>query len=107
MLYIFWQFINPDCDVVEDFKSQICNVITNYDSYCINCENNIPHELNPDITLSEVENVLRNLNNSKSPGIDGLSYEMLKNSRLVIAMHLWDLFNAILTTSMHPLYKRN
>ena len=51
----FDNLLNIDHDVVEDVKSQICDVIINHDSYCINCKNNIPNEFNADITLSEVE----------------------------------------------------
>ena len=41
-------------------------------------------ELNADITLSEVEDVLKNLKNNKSPGIDGLiSYHYM-------AVRFWD-----------------
>jgi len=49
---LFDNLLNNDQEVDEHFKSQICGVITNQDSFCINCENNIPHELNADITLS-------------------------------------------------------
>ena len=35
------------------------DVITNRDSYRVNCQNNIPVELNADITLSEVEDVVK------------------------------------------------
>ena len=89
-------------NVEEDFKLEICAVITNNDSYCINCEINSPHELNLDITLSESEDVLKNLNNNKSPGIHGLPYEILKNNRHIINRLLCDLFNAIIPTGMHP-----
>ena len=67
----FGNLFNNDRDGDEDFKSQICDVITNYDFYCINCENNIPHQTNVDITLSSVEDVLTSLENNKSPGVDG------------------------------------
>ena len=56
----FDKLLNNDRDV-DDFKSQICDVITSGDSYCINCENNIPHTLNADIMSSEVKEVLKNL----------------------------------------------
>ena len=54
----FDKLLNNDRDV-DDFKSQICDVITSGDSYCINCKNNIPNEFNADITLSEVEDVVK------------------------------------------------
>ena len=73
---------NPDLH--EYFKSQISDGITNHDSSCIHCENNIPHEFNADIMLSEVEDVLKNVK-KKSPGIDRLPYAILKNIRHVIA----------------------
>ena len=47
--YVYFDsLLNNDRDVGEDFKSQICDVITNHDSYCINCEISIIHELNAD-----------------------------------------------------------
>jgi hypothetical protein len=97
----FDKLLNNDRDV-DDFKSQICDVITSGDSYCINWVNNIPHKLNADITLSKVEDMLKNSNNLKSPYIDGLSYKSLKNSRHVLSSHLCNLFNAIHITRMYP-----
>jgi len=98
----FDNLLNNDRYVDEAFKSLICNVIINHDSYCINCENNILHELNLDITLSEFEDILKNLKNHMFPGIVGLPDENLKNNKYVIPRHLCDLFNAIRITSMYP-----
>lgn len=59
--------------------------------------------MNADITLSQVEDVLKNLNKKhKSPAIDRLPYEILKNGRLAIARHLCDLFNGIPVTGIYP-----
>ena len=94
--------LNCDQDNDEDFKSQIYDIVRNDDSYFKNCGNNFPRELNYEITISEVENMCKDLNNNKSPGIGGLPYEFLKNSRHVITRRLSDLFNAIPTTGMYP-----
>ena len=96
----FDNLLNNIRDVDEDFKAEICNTIINHDLQCAECDEGNPHELNTDITLSEVENVLNNLENNKSP--DGLPYEILKHSSNVIAVYLCDLFNAILSTGIYP-----
>ena len=40
--------------------------------------------------------------NNESPGIDGLSYELLKNTSHILSRYLCGLFNSILTNVMYP-----
>ena len=69
------------------------------------CRNNssVPEDfVNKDISLHEVEVAIDELNVQKSPGIDGVSNDILKNSKLVIAPMLCHLFNKVLEVGVYP-----
>ena len=46
----------------------------------VQCEENQPDILNHNIQLNEVESVLADLSNNKSPGLDGITYEFIKHA---------------------------
>ena len=54
------------------------------------------------ITQEEITEVIRNLPNNKSPGIDGLSYEFYKLTEETIVPVLEKLFNRILDLGILP-----
>ena len=54
------------------------------------------------ITQEEITEIIRNLPNNKSPGIDGLTYEFYKLTEETIAPVLEKLFNRILDSGILP-----
>lgn len=62
-----------------------------------------PRELNNPITSDEILNVrYREIAHHKSPGMDGIPYEMYKKSFHIIGPGISNLFNAILDTAQFP-----
>lgn len=54
------------------------------------------------VTDTEVKNVIRNMNNGKAPGPDGIVTELIKASSAVITPHLVKLYNHVLNTGVFP-----
>ena len=52
-----------------------------------------------DISLGEVEETIKEAKNNKSPGLDGISYELYKKCKGTLAPILVDVFNAQLKES--------
>jgi hypothetical protein len=66
------------------------------------CLSNEPNLLNAPITLDEIAQVINNLPNNKSPGVDGLVYEMYKHASHILLQPLCILFNTILCSGQYP-----
>ena len=50
------------------------------DRHCLACDNNSPEVLNMQIIHEEIDKVISNTYNRKSPGPDGCVVELFKNS---------------------------
>ena len=59
--------------------------------------------LNSDISITEVESSVKQLRDGKSPGLDGISNELIKNASVVIVPLLCQLFNKILQSGNFPI----
>ena len=82
--------------IVEDFMFQ-------HDRTCELCENNDTlDELNCDITLEETEDAISDLANGKSPGLDGVTNNIIKSASALIAPILCKLFNKVLESKYFP-----
>lgn len=55
------------------------------------------------ITEAEIEKSARDLKTGKSPGIDAILPELLKNGLPQLKNHMLELFNTIFTSSTYPL----
>ena len=90
----------------QGFHAHVDEYLSEYDNDCNECRNNsrcVPEDfVNTDISLQEVEVAIDELNVQKSPGIDGVSNDILKNSKLVIAPMLCHLFNKVLEVGVYP-----
>ena len=75
----FNNLLNSEPNVDNAFKQHICEVIRDHDGLCDSCDEDNPTELNDAIIVAEVEDVLKTLDDNKSPGIDGLPHEVLKH----------------------------
>ena len=64
---------------------------------------NVEHELNKNITYSEVVDAIRNLNNGKSSGTDRILPEMLKKGGQPVVNYLLQLYNVIYNSRRFPL----
>lgn len=58
--------------------------------------------LNSPITCGEIEKCIRNLKNSKSPGLDNILNEYIKNTKLLMLPLYVKLFNAVLDSGIIP-----
>ena len=86
----------------EQFKNEVNGNLNTHDTEYIICENSRTGLLNGQITVAEIDNVIQNLPNNKSAGIDGLLYEMFKASSDIIKPLLLALFNKILNIGIYP-----
>ena len=77
-------------------------LLLHMDADCLQCEENQPDILNQNIQLNEVESVLADLSNNKSPGLDGITYEFIKNAPNRIISAICSLYNLILHTGDFP-----
>ena len=68
-----------------------------------NFDTSFEHELDYDITLSEVIDAASHLKRGKAPGSDGIRTEMLKEGIHVLGPILTKIFNCIFKTSKSPL----
>ena len=100
----FTSLLNQTDDINTDnnFKEAVENFITHHDTGCESCVTNDPQELNDNITLSEIESVIKVLPTGKQPGTDGLAYEFFKYSFDIIGTYICSLFNAVLLTGIFP-----
>jgi hypothetical protein len=89
----FRNLLNQTPDILPEFRQEICDVIANHDASCNACDNNEPSLLNNDITIDEILHVIHGLPQNKSPGCDGLPYEILKCSSHGLVIHWCALFN--------------
>ena len=73
----------------QGFHAHVDEYLAEHDNDCNECRNNsrrVPEDIvNKDISLQKVEVAIDELNVQKSPGIDGVSNYILKNSKLVIS----------------------
>jgi len=78
--------------------------MSSHDLHCQECTqtNNEDDVINKDFTMPEIESVLVNLQRTKSPGIDGISNDILINSKIIIVPLLCDLFNTMLRSGEFP-----
>ena len=60
------------------------------------------NDLNKEISILEIENVINNLSNGKSAGIDGIGAEFYKHTITDILPIFHKLFNNILITGVFP-----
>ena len=58
--------------------------------------------LNSPVTCGEIERYIRNLKNSKSPGLDNILNEYVKNTKFLMLPLYVKLFNAVLDSGIIP-----
>ena len=76
-----------NCDFDENFKEMVDKAVSDIEGKGVSTENNISKEeencdeyLNYDISIDEVETVLQQLKNNKSPGPDNVFTELLRHA---------------------------
>jgi hypothetical protein len=81
----------------DQFNDIVTDTLYIHDSECNMCLSN-----EPNLTLDEIAQVINNLPNNKSPGVDGLVYEMYKHASHILLQPLCILFNTILCSGQYP-----
>jgi len=107
----FNELLNSRGNVDENFEKDIKEYMEWHDGNCDRCtsqvrgenENVLDNVLDSEITTMEIENALQTLCNRKSPGLDGITNEILKNASVVMVPLLCKLFNKILDTGCFPI----
>ena len=51
------------------------------------------HSIDPLITINDLENALKNLNNNAAPGFDGITNKVIKNLPEIVLQRILNLFN--------------
>ena len=72
-----------------------------HDDTCVDCKEGGDSDVDRDISMNEVEEVVRNLVD-KSPGIDGIGNECIKKAGHITIPLLCELFNKVLETGIFP-----
>ena len=100
----FYVLLNTERDLNESHTEKINGYMSSHDLHCQECTqtNNEDDVINKDFTMPEIESVLVNLQRTKSPGIDGISNDILINSKIIIVPLLCDLFNTMLRSGEFP-----
>jgi hypothetical protein len=90
----------------DEFSENVSDFLFLHDSECDICSNedaSIGGEmLNRDISMAEISDVINHLPNGKSPGVDGILYEMIKTGSDTLMRYMHMLFNSILRTGQFP-----
>ncbi|MEW8152430.1 MAG: reverse transcriptase family protein [Candidatus Thiodiazotropha endolucinida] len=95
----------PDISTFYEYFKEVNSSEYNQeeDSEIINdCNLDDNEYLNASFTVAEIEKCIKNLKNSKSPGIDNILNEYIKNSKAVLLPFYVQLFNSILDTGIIP-----
>ena len=98
----FKQLLNTEVEVDPQYDNEVNMYRSNHDINCINCDMNIPFDLNCNFTLEEIICFVKKLPNRKACGIEGICNEILKAGINILAPHLQMLFNKILETGEYP-----
>ena len=90
-----------------DFEIQIRDYMAWHDNHCEECigvseGSDTDDELNRQFTVGEVEVALNELVKGKSPGMDGITNDIMKNASTAIVPLLCKLYNAILDSGQFP-----
>ncbi len=101
--HYFSTLLNEKHIMDPDFESLVNEYVRNHDETCIECKqgSNLD-EVNKSITLTEVENAIKETVSKKAPGCDGITNEILKQCQIVIVPILCEIFNRILQTGVYP-----
>ena len=100
----FESLLNCKNPIEHDFEQDVIDYMSWHDSNCNNCVTQADSEsdLNKEISIVEIDVALDELHKSKSPGLDGVTNEILKNASIVVAPLLCKLFNAVLDSGFFP-----
>ena len=90
------------CDTLPENK-ELLSILDDHDKFdCVNCELCEPLELNCVISDEEIYKCLSDMKSSKSPGIDGISINIIKDIKHILVPILTVIFNQILDTGIFP-----
>jgi hypothetical protein len=100
----FCTLLNVSNITDEEHKTRVQEFITWHNENCMECNNKEGSAvgLNRNIMLEEVESVISKLENKKSPGLDGITNECIKNCKVFLVPLLCQLFNKVLETGIYP-----
>jgi hypothetical protein len=98
----FSELLNSSNILDEEHSQSVKAYMTWHDTNCEECKLEDEGALNANITLDEVENAIKLLPNKKSPGIDGIINEIIKQSQMILAPLLCRLYNVVLSTGVYP-----
>ena len=102
----FEELLNIQSVTDEEFDIQVNDYISWHDRNCKDCMKDSDEcdndELNENISMNEIELAVNELSNGKATGLDGLSNEIIKNSKLIVVPYLYKLFNKMLEHKFFP-----
>ena len=98
----FRDLFTSNNDGNEHFNEEVDDFLLIHDDNCVLCENCDDEILDVPISKEEIMAVINDLPNGKSPGADGVLYEMIRNGAVHIIDYIHTLFNKILETSIFP-----
>ena len=101
----FCELLNIATAIDDEFAHNVEMFMAWHGENCEECNNDLfdsNDTINKDITLVEVEKAIDSLDRKKPPVIDGITNDILKNTKLVIVPMLCSLFNKILEDASYP-----
>jgi len=90
--------LNRDTNLANNFSLHVNNENNIRDVLCDDCDKNEPYIFNHDISEDKIRMVITNLARVKSPGIDGIVYELYMHSTDILIEPICKLFNVILSS---------
>ena len=103
----FEQLLNINRVTDLEFENEVKQYVMWHDSNCGDCMNEGMNDdendqLNRLFTMNEIEDAIDELVSGKSPGLDGISNEILKKASVIIVPLLYRLFNCALEHKYFP-----
>ena len=99
----FEGLLNCNKNLDKNFEEDIKYYMTWHDANCDICLNVVNEDpVNRNITIEEVEGAIDNFVRSKSPGLDGVTNDILKQASVIIVPLLCNIFNKILECKYFP-----
>ena len=100
----FNDLLNAPSVLDSQFTGLVRDYMCDHDHNCKICKGELiaGDSLNTNVTTDEVETAISQLRNGKSPGLDGITNEILKKAGALFVPLLSKLFNTILKTGHFP-----
>ena len=99
----FSELLNSSNVINEEHNDNVKEYMTWHDANCEQCQTKGENDiLDKEFTIKEIEKIIKDLQKSKSPGLDGITNDILQNASMIVIPLLCELFNKMLQSGYYP-----